>query len=554
VEQAEAAMGVFDAAAAIRSAQAASELLQQIGAAAERHGALRAASYAEREAAPAVAAQGYRLEASAAALDAADQALASAADALQSSGPAAAAAHYDEAQARLEQAAAQGSGAPALRAENERRLAEIEARGQAAAARIAEGRVAFDAVDEYAESTWSDIKGNGSEAQAAADRAQEHWELARAGNTMEAQEFYAAREGLDAAAQELDFVEQLVAAIITRLRDLEAARDSARGLLAEAERSINAGLEFVRSYDPDVGKAPEAQLREAAEQLAAAQAEAARPKPDWLKLAAAATAADQLADQALAGARSEAEAMEKLRQQGEQLGPLVAGEVNKIAKYVNLHGADIRPESMAAVKALVQRFEQAQALARRAGELQEEQRRAALEQLLAAYGALQQQSAGVYQAAHGDVQRLEQLRSELNQALSGARSALSGAEAAAARVGGRAPRKLRQRLQLLRQRFDQIRLPITGEEQLTATRSTAKELEREARDVAKELQAYDHRPGGPGGPIIIVGGGGWGGSGSWTSGGGSSGPSWGGMGSAGGSFGGGSAGGSFGGGSSGGGW
>jgi hypothetical protein len=371
---------------------------------------------------------------------------------------------------------------------------------------------------------------------------------------MEAQEFYAARESLDAAAQELDFVEQLIAAIITRLKDLEAARDSARGLLAEAERSINAGLEFVRTYDPDVGKAPEAQLREAAEQLAAAQAEAAQPKPDWLRLAAAATAADRLADTALAGARSEAEAMQKLRQQAEQLRPIVAGEVNKIAKYVNLHGADIKPGSMAAVKAMVQRYEQAQLLERRAAELEEEQRRAALDQLLGAYAALQQESAAVYQAAHADVQRLEQLRAQLNQALSSTRSALTRAEATAARVGGRVPRQLRQRLKQLRQRFDQIRLPITGEERLTSTLATAKELEQEARDIATELQAYE-RPGGPGGPVVIVGGfGGWGGSGSWTSGGGSSGPSWGGMGSAGGSFGGGSSGGSFGGGSSGGGW
>ncbi len=546
-------MSVYDAIAATTAARAASELAQQVGAAAERHAALQTAIYAEREAAPAIQAQGYRLEASAAALDAAERALANAADALQSGGPAAAAPHYDEAQARLDEGVAMGSGAPALRAENERRLAEIEARGQAAAARIAEGRVAFDAVDEYAESTWSDIRGNGSEAQAAADRAQEHWELARAANTMEAQEFIAARESLDAAAQELDYVEELVAAIITRLKDLEAARASARELLAEAERSINAGLEFVRTHDPDVGKAPEVQLREAAEQLAVAKAEAAQPKPDWLKLAAAATAADQLADAALAGARSEAEAMQKLRQQAEQLRPIVAGEVSKIAKYVNLHGDDIKPASLAAVKALVQRYEQAQALERRAAELEEEQRRAALEQLLAAYTALQGESGVVYKAAHADVQRLEQLRAQLNQALSNTRSSLASAEATAARVGARAPRQLRQRLKQLRQRFDQIRLPITGEERLLNTLATAKTLEEEARDLARELQAYDHRPRGPGGPVVIVSGGGWGGSGSWT-GGGSSGPSWGGMGSAGGSFGGGSAGGSFGGGSSGGGW
>jgi hypothetical protein len=555
VEQAEAAMSVYDAIAAARAAQAASGIAQLIGAAAARHGALRTAITNEREAGPAVSRQGYRLEVSGAALDESDQALAAAADALQSSGAEAAGARYDEAQASLERAIAQGSGAPALREENEQRLAVLEKRGQAAAERITEGRRAFDLVDEFAESTWSDIRGNGSEAQAAADRAQQHWEQARAGNTMEAQQFYEARQNLDATVEELDFVEQLVVAILTRLKDLEAARDSARGLLAEAERSILAGQEFVRTNDPDVSKAPEQQLRSASEQLAVAQAEAARPKPDWLKLAAAATAADKFADEALAGARTEAEAMQKLRQQAERLRPIVAGEVNKIAKYVNLHGADIKPESMGAVKGLVQRYEKAQTLDRRAAELEEERRRAALEQLIGALTALQQESDTVYQAAYADVQRLEQLRGQVNQELANARNAIERVESLAAQVGGRTPRRIRQRLQQLRVQFDQIRLPINGEDQLTSALSLAQSLEREARELERELFSQN-RPGGPGGGPVVIVSGGWGGSGSWTGGGGggSSGPSWGSMGSSGGSFGGGSSGGSFGGGSSGGGW
>ena len=548
-------MGVYDAISAAKAAKAASETAQQISAVAERHAAIRAGIGKERREALAVAEQGYRLDASNATLAESEQALGAAADALQSRGPAAVVPHLDKAQAKLAQAVAQGSGAPALRDENARRLAELDARGQADAAQIAEGRVAFDAVDEFAASAWSDIKGNGSEAQAAADRAHKQWEQARAGNSMEAQAFYESKQQLDATTKELDYVDQLIDAILTRLKDLEAARAGARGLLAEAERSIASGLEFVRANDPDVGKLPEGKLREASQQLASAQAEAGQPKPDWLRLAAAATAADRLADEALVGARSEAEQIQKLRKQAEQLRPLVAGEVNKIAKYVNLHDADIAPASLASVKALVGRYEQAEGLARRAAEQSEEQRRTTLEALLAALVALQQESQGVFQTAAADVERLEQLRAKVNEALTTTRNGIAAAEAVGARVRGRAPGKLYSRLKEVSRRFDQIHTPITGEANLNSALALAESLREEATDIANDLRAYDRNNTPGAGPIIVAGNiGGWGGSGGWSSGGGSSGPSWGGSHSSGGSFGGGSSGGSFGGGSSGGGW
>jgi hypothetical protein len=546
-------MGVFNAAAATEAARAASELAQKIAGLAERHGAIRAGINNEREAGVAVTRQGFRLDNSQKALAAAEEALGAAARTVQSEGPDAAAPRYDTAQARLEQAVAEGSGAPALFAENQRRLAELEARGQAATAKIEEGRRTFDVVDEFAESTWADIRGNGSEAQAAANRAQEHWEKARQGNSMEAQAFFAARQNLDAATQALDFVDTLVDAIVNRLKDLETARDSAKALLAEAERSLKAGQEFVQQHDPDVGKGPEASLHEAAQHLAVAQAESTQAKPDWLKLAAAATAADRLADEALAGARSEAETIAKLRDQAGRLGQIVAGEINGIAKFVNVHGDDIAPQTAGAVKALVQRFDQARALEGRAQNVEEEQRRAALEQIVAAYNGLLPETKRIAGLTQSDVQRLEQLRAEMNSALADARSAIQQAQAAAA--GGRTRRGEIDRLRAVEQRFEQIRLPINGEENIARTTQEARAIAAEARDIASDINRQSRPPMGPG-PIIVTGGwGGWGGSGSWSGGGSSSsGPSWGGMNRSGGSFGGGSSGGSFGGGSSGGGW
>jgi hypothetical protein len=554
VARAEAALEQYQALQATAAAQAASEIANQLAQTATRFAELQAALAAEREAGQAVLAEGYRLDDSHAALEAGAAALAAAAAALQSRGdPDAATSSLDQAAQQLALAVTQGSGAPALHAENARRLAELQAQGEAATARIAEGRRVFDIVDEFAESTWSDIRGNGSEAQAAADRAGEHWELAGVANSLEQQQFVRAREHLDAAASELAFVEQLIEAIIARLQDLEAARNAAPALLEEAERSLKDALAFVRANDSDVGQEPEVQMREASEQLALAQAEAAQPKPDWLRLASAASAADRLADAALAGARDEATSMERMRQQIAKLRPLATAEVNKIAKYVNLHGADIKPATTAAVKALVQRFELAQSTERRAAELIEDQRRSVLEQAMAAFALIQGESETVYKQAFADVQRLEKLRSELNSALSEARKALEEGESLVRQAGGRAPKGALTKLREGRATFDQIRLPITGEENLQQTTATARKIAREAREAAKAIRSRIQRPPGGGvGPVIIAGGG-WGSSSSWGSG-GSSGSSWGSMGGGGGSFGGGGGGGSFGGGGGGGGW
>lgn len=557
----------YEAREALSAAQAASEIGQRIAAVAEGFAAVRAGIVQGRNDAERLAAAGYRMQASHAALDAARAALNATAAALQAEGPDAAEARLAEAQAQLAEAQASGAALPALREENDRRLAQVEEQGQGIAALIAEGRRTFDIVDEFAESTWSDIRGNGSEAEAAANRAHEHWESARQRNTMETQEFREAREDLDAADEELAYVRKLIGAITQRLADLEQARDSARATMDEAARSIAAGWEFVRSNDPDVGKQPEEKLREAEQRFQAAQAEAAKPKPDWLRLAADATAADHLADEALAGARSEAEAMAKLRAQVAQAQQLASAEVKKIVNFAGIHEGDISAEQGRQIEAVQAGVQRAYGLIQRAEQLEEDQRRAALEQAFQAYQQLQPKAAQVYQAVYAEVQRLEKLRSKLNRELADARNRLAEAEALLKQLGGKGgatARSARQRITAARRKFEQIRLPISGEQQITRTIEAAESIEAEARDVANDLRALvdaemkrnmgDVVAGGVIGGMVGSSGrrrdDGWGGSGSWSGGGGG----WGNMGGGGGSFGGGGGGGSFGGGGGGGGW
>ncbi len=559
--QAEQALEGHDARSAISSAQAASETATTLIATLDRYSSIRSGIVQARSDAVSLAAEGYRMEVCQAALDGARTALSEAGKTLQAGGPSAAEIKLQAAQTMLDEAVDNGSGLVTLRQENDQRSEAVEQRGQGAASLIAEGRRTFDLVDEFAEATWSDIRGNGSEAQAAADRAHQRWERACQRNTMEAQEFHAAKEDLDVAEQELSQAEQLIGAITQRLKDLEQARDTARALIAEAERSIAAGWKFVRSNDADVGKAPEVKLQRAANLLERAQSEAQATKPNWLILVQDAQESDQLADAALAGARTEAEDMAKLRQQSAQARQIAAAEVKKITQFAELHRGDIQQANLSAGFALAQALAQADTQAQRADQLAEEQRRAVLEQAISAYRQIQGQTDPVYKAVYADFARLEQLRSQLNNDVAAARSALGEAESLSGQVSGH--KKNRDSLRTLRQSFDSIRLPVSGEVEITRTTQLARSISSDARSIADDLRREVKAHSSQVGDVVtgmVIGAilnsatnnhdhGGWGGSGGGGSDGG-----WGDIGGGGGSFGGGGGGGSFGDGGGGGGW
>lgn len=558
VTTAEQHQAAHDARSAIAAAQEATAQAQAIGEALERCVAIRDGIVEARNDAEKLAAQGYRMETSHAALDNAQASLTEAAQLLQRQELAQAVSTLQAAQTFLDEAIANGRGLAELRAENERRLAEIETLGQEVAQLIAHGHKTFDIVDEFAESTWDDIRGNGSEAEAAANRAHEHWLSARQNNSMDLQEFVAAKEDLDAAAEELAYARSLVETITQRLKDLEAARDTARDEIAAAAADIARGWEFVHANDPDVGKVPEQKLRQAEELLALAQAEIQKDKPDWLELVKHAQAANNLADEALVGARSEVEAMEKLRTRVQRAQKLAAAEVQKIVQFAGLHGQDIHPDNQEAIARIQQQVQRAYALMQEAEQAEEDRRRAALQQAYEGYTRLQADAATVYKAVYADFQRLEKLRTEVNEELAHARNAILSAERALVNYSSVVPRNASavQQLKTARRRFDQIKLPISGERNLQDTLNLARSIRRDAQEAEKEIRSY-YRPPHDGGAGDLLTGmmigalldtatrsghhGGWGGSGSWS--GGSGGGGWGSLGGGGGGWGGGGGGG-----------
>jgi F0F1-type ATP synthase membrane subunit b/b' len=427
VARAESLLGEHRAADAITAAGAASAAIDNLNALLARYADLREGLSAGRAGAQKAAEQGYRVEAGLAAFDTAEERLRQAAAALERDVDSAGAL-LDAAEAARAEGVARGGGMPALRQDNDERLAKVQQAGEQIDAHIAEGRRAFDIVDEFAESTWSDIRGNGSEAEDAAARAREFWEQATRRNTMEEQDFLGAKEDLDAADQNIAYARQLVDAILQRLKDLEAARDAARQDVAEAQADVEQGWGFVRSNDPDVGKDPERALGQAEELLKQAGAELARDRPNWLAIVKQAHEANLLADQAIANARSEVEAMNRLRAQAQHAQQVATAEVQKIIQFLSIHGDDVPEASERKITALQSDVQGAYAAIQSAERDEETTRAGDLRDAIARYTALQTSAEALYAEIYAAFQRLDDLRKRVTSEVQRAAAAVASAE------------------------------------------------------------------------------------------------------------------------------
>ena len=427
VARAEGLLAEHRAAEAIAAAGAASATIDDLARTLARYTDIREGISAGRAAAEKVAAQGYRIDGGLAAFARAEELLAQAAAALERDN-AQARDLLDQAEASRSEGVARGGGMPALERENAARFEPLRAEAASMAEYIGQGRAAFDQVDDFAEATWSDIRGNGSEAEEAVAQASALIERAAERNTMEQQDFAGAKGDIDNAEERLSFARTLIDTIVQRLKDLQAARDAARAELAAAQADFDAGWQFVRSNDPDVGKNPEQALNQAGALLAQANAELQQARPNWLTIVKQALEANRLADQAIANARSEVEAMNALREQAQRAQQLAAGEVQKINQFLGLHENDLpgdAPERLAALQAELQ----AAYAAFQAAERSEETARAnSLRNAVQGYTDVAQHAEQQYRTLYEAFQRIDQLRHELAREVEAAERALAQAE------------------------------------------------------------------------------------------------------------------------------
>jgi uncharacterized membrane protein YgcG/chromosome segregation ATPase len=570
VAQAEAQLSEHRAADAIASAGAASAAIDELAAKLTTYADIREGISAGRAAAERVAAQGYRIEAGLAAFDAAEATLRQAAAALERD-PGSTSQLLAQAESQRTEGVARGGGMPALREANAARLDATKQAGEQIDTEIAAGRDAFKLVNEFAETTWSDIRGNGSESEEAAARARQLWERATTRNSMEQQDFLGAKQDLDAADERIGYAHTLIESILQRLKDLQAARDAARQEIAAAQADIDQGWAYVRSNDPDIGKNPERDLGQAAALIEQANAELRQDRPNWLTIVKQAQEANRLADQAIANARSEVEAMAKLREQAQRAQQLAAAEVQKIVQFVGLHKGDIPAASEQRLGKLQGQIQQAYAALQAAERDEEEARAADLRAAVTRYAAIEHDAEALYAEIYAAFQRIDELRKQVAGRVELAERAIAQAEqriqtyAQLIRPSAEATRLIEE----ARAELDGIGAPHDERglqhaiQQADAARSAAERADQLITSQARQMQRSDNDMGDFLGGVIVGSllnsghggqhGGHHGGGSGWSSGGGSMG-GWGGGGGGGWSGGGGGGGGWGGGGGGGSGW
>jgi uncharacterized membrane protein YgcG len=309
-----------------------------------------------------------------------------------------------------------------LQAANEKALADLEEAGEEIKAYIAEGAAAFDQVDEYAESSWDDIRGNGTEAQRDADDAFRLWQQASALNAItpdSPQDFSQAQELIGEAQNALAEARAKVAAILDRLKNLEESKRTARSEIEAAERDIAAGTAFVAKYDPDITPQPAQALVEASALLEQAKSEVARKKPDWIEVVSLARRANDTADRALAEARTQQEAMAARRQRVQTLSQQAAASASRAENYASVHRADLDRSVFNGIAEARQAFERGEGRIAQADrrDLEDVALGKALDEAATLFAQAQQTADTAYSAASTQFAAMEGLRQEAYGAL-----------------------------------------------------------------------------------------------------------------------------------------
>jgi uncharacterized membrane protein YgcG len=320
----------------------------------------------------------------------------------------------------------------ALHAANEKALAELGAAGEQLRAYIQEGVKAFDVVDEYAPSSWEDIRGNGTEAQKRGDDAFNLWQRATRlnGATPDGeQDFTEAAADISEANTLIGEARALVAAIIERLDHLRKSQAIAQQEIAAAEKDIAAGRAYVSQFDPDITPRPDDMLAQAEKQLGAAKQEVSQARPDWIRVVELARAANDLSDRALADARSQEEAMEARRRRVQTTYEQSLASLSRLRNFVQVHAGDIHPSVNKAVADADATFKRAQEELEplREGGLEDVARAEALDRVVEGYGKAQKIADDAYKLAYDQFQVMDGLRKQASSAIEQARRSIQDA-------------------------------------------------------------------------------------------------------------------------------
>ncbi len=238
-----------------------------------------------------------------------------------------------------------------LRSNLPNRLTDLKHESEKTGRRIEEGRVVFDQVDDYAPSTWRDIRGNGSKAELLKSQADEVWSQA---NLMQQNdEVIGADARLDEAQEDLEQANNLINAIEVRLTDLQNAKATAQSQLNAVRQELRAERSYIDSLSQQDGHT-QGILNKADVLLEGAEAEMASLQPDWLRIISDIQEADRLSDEAAERAREQQEVYEQHKRIANSEEAEAVAAFDRVAKYIVAH-----PEHQStAIKSEVERLRQ----------------------------------------------------------------------------------------------------------------------------------------------------------------------------------------------------
>ena len=266
-----------------------------------------------------------------------------------------------------------------------------------------------DIEDNYVDTSWKDIAGNGTEGEKRIMAAEQALKDAGEAAGMNVQDWDHADDLIGKANNVLTDASALFKAIGDRFLGLKDAQAKAPAEIDAAEADIEKASAYITQFGADIDQSHVDALKKASSLLDSAKAELKKKKPDYIAAVKTALSANHAADDILAEAQSEHEAMERKRRQLSSLMDEAVRSINAADSYIRIHSHDVGHKA----KELLDDANASYAQANRAGDLDKKLK----------YAGMADKSAdGALAKAKDDVEEEEARIRERNHARESARS------------------------------------------------------------------------------------------------------------------------------------
>ena len=250
---------------------------------------------------------------------------------------------------------------PRKKREAEAAIPALSSRIEQVKETVDKGRDTFERLfQEYADSNWESIRGNGTEAENRVNWAFDALNDARAAG-MEQQEWHKAVELVEKGNTWLTEAESLMKSISELEVNLIAARRDAPNEISAAEADVAKAWEYINRYDEDIRESLEDDLRGAEKKNELAKEELGQEKPDYFKVCKLARESNEAADRILIQARDEHEAAERLRAKAASTRRDASAKVSIASRYIEVHHPAVGSEARGYLTNAVEMLRQADA-------------------------------------------------------------------------------------------------------------------------------------------------------------------------------------------------